>query len=54
LSTDRRAEEFDEALNAFAWELGGDDDIHASARYRRKLVRRIGRQVIEEALACRS
>lgn len=44
----------DEALNGFAWELGGDDDAHASARYRRELVRRIGRKVIEEALACRS
>ena len=39
----------DEALNAFAWDLGGADDIHASARYRRDMVRRIGRKVIEEA-----
>lgn len=44
----------DEALNAFAWELGGDDDQHASASYRRNLVRRIGRAVIEEARKCRS
>jgi 2-furoyl-CoA dehydrogenase FAD binding subunit len=36
-------------LNAFAWELRGSDDIHASARYRREMVRRIGRKVIEEA-----
>lgn len=43
----------DEALNGFAWELGGDDDQHATAAYRRTLVRRIGRTVIEEALACR-
>lgn len=43
-----------EALNAFAWELGGYDDIHASARYRRELVRRIGARVIEEARSCRS
>lgn len=44
----------DEALNAFAWELGGDDDQHASATYRRNLVRRVGRAVIEEARKCRS
>jgi 2-furoyl-CoA dehydrogenase FAD binding subunit len=44
----------DEALNAFAWDLGGHDDIHASARYRRELVRRLGRRVIEEARSCRS
>jgi len=45
--------ELDEALNAFAWDLGGDDDQHATARYRRDLVRRIGRTVLEEALSCR-
>ncbi len=39
----------DDALNAFAWELGGYDDVHATARYRRELVRRLGRRVIEEA-----
>jgi 2-furoyl-CoA dehydrogenase FAD binding subunit len=42
----------DDALNAFAWELGGDDDQHATARYRRDLVRRVGRLVIEEARSC--
>ncbi|MBP2303576.1 FAD binding domain-containing protein [Azospirillum picis] len=45
--------DLDEALNAFAWDLGGDDDQHATARYRRDLVRRIGRTVLEEALSCR-
>lgn len=45
--------DIDEALNAFAWDLGGDDDQHATARYRRDLVRRIGRTVLEEALSCR-
>jgi 2-furoyl-CoA dehydrogenase FAD binding subunit len=44
----------DEALNAFAWDLGGHDDIHATARYRRELVRRLGRRIIEEAKSCRS
>lgn len=39
----------DEALNAFAWDLGGDDDQHATATYRRTLVRRLGRAVIEDA-----
>ena len=43
----------DDALNDFAWELGATDDHHASAKYRRELVRRIGRTVIEEAKACR-
>ena len=43
----------DDALNDFAWELGATDDHHASAKYRRELVRRIGRAVIEEAKACR-
>jgi 2-furoyl-CoA dehydrogenase FAD binding subunit len=44
----------DDALNEFAWELGGYDDIHATARYRRELVRRLGRRVIEEAKSCRN
>lgn len=46
--------ELDEALNAFAWQLKGSDDIHATARYRRELVRRLGRQVIEEAKSART
>lgn len=44
----------DDALNAFAWDLDARDDIHATARLRRDLVRSLGRQVIEEALRCRS
>lgn len=44
----------DDALNEFAWDLGGYDDIHATARYRRELVRRLGRRVIEEAKSCRN
>jgi 2-furoyl-CoA dehydrogenase FAD binding subunit len=44
----------DDALNAFAWELGAGDDVHATARYRRELVRKIGRKVLEEAASCRS
>jgi 2-furoyl-CoA dehydrogenase FAD binding subunit len=42
----------DDALNAFAWDLGGRDDIHATAHYRRDLVRRLGRTVLQEAIAC--
>ena len=35
-------------LNAFAWDLGATDDRHASARYRRELVRRLGTRTYEE------
>ena len=44
--------EIDDALNEFAWELGGSDDIHANAAYRRDLVRKLGRRVIKEAKKC--
>jgi 2-furoyl-CoA dehydrogenase FAD binding subunit len=44
----------DDALNAFAWDLEGHDDGHATARYRRDMVRRLGRKVIEEARSCRT
>ncbi len=44
----------DDALNHFAWDLGGYDDIHATAKYRRQLVRRLGRRVVEKANACRN
>lgn len=37
-------------LNSLAWELGGEDDQHASAAYRRQLVRELGRSLIEETL----
>jgi 2-furoyl-CoA dehydrogenase FAD binding subunit len=43
-----------DALNDFAWELGGSDDIHATARYRREMVRRLGSKLIEEARQCAS
>jgi len=46
--------EIDDALNDFAWDLGGTDDHHATATYRRGLVRHLGRQVIEEAKKCSS
>jgi 2-furoyl-CoA dehydrogenase FAD binding subunit len=44
----------DDALDAFAWELDARDDLHASAAYRRELVRRMGRDTIEEASRCRA
>lgn len=46
--------DLDEALNTFAWEMGGEDDIHAPASYRRQLVRLIGRRTVEVADKCRS
>ncbi|WP_018700233.1 FAD binding domain-containing protein [Amorphus coralli] len=46
--------DFDDALNEFAWALNARDDLHASARYRRELVRRLGRQSLEEAARCRA
>jgi 2-furoyl-CoA dehydrogenase FAD binding subunit len=44
----------DDALDAFAWELDARDDLHATARYRRDLVRRMGRTTIVEAQKCRA
>lgn len=37
------------ALNDLSWKLGAQDDAHASARYRRHLVRQLGMRAIEEA-----
>jgi len=44
----------DDALDAFAWSLEARDDMHATARHRRDLVRGLGRRVIEEARRCRA
>lgn len=43
-----------ERLNALAWSLPFGDDHHASARYRRDLVRTLGRNMAEAAMACRN
>jgi 2-furoyl-CoA dehydrogenase FAD binding subunit len=40
----------DDALNSFAHELDARDDVHATARYRRDLVRLIGRDLVREVL----
>jgi 2-furoyl-CoA dehydrogenase FAD binding subunit len=44
----------DDALDEFAWSLEARDDLHASARYRRELVRRIGKSTLEKAVRCRA
>jgi 2-furoyl-CoA dehydrogenase FAD binding subunit len=41
-----------DVINALAWEFEGYEDMHASSRMRRDLLRRIGPVVIEEALQC--
>jgi 2-furoyl-CoA dehydrogenase FAD binding subunit len=40
----------EDALNAFAYELDARDDVHATARYRRDLVRMIGRDLVRQVL----
>ena len=40
------------AVERIAWELEGYDDMHASARMRRDLLRRVAPVVIEEARRC--
>jgi 2-furoyl-CoA dehydrogenase FAD binding subunit len=40
----------DDALNGFAYELDARDDVHATGRYRRDLVRMIGRDLVREVL----
>jgi 2-furoyl-CoA dehydrogenase FAD binding subunit len=44
----------DDALDEFAGELEPRDDLHATADYRRALVRRLGRATVEEARRCRA
>jgi len=47
-------DQFDDALNDIAWSLNAREDIHASARYRRELVRNLGRETLKEASRCRA
>ncbi len=42
---------FPQRLNDLAWQLNAQDDQHASAAYRRHLVRELGRNTIETALS---
>lgn len=46
-----KGHDLDTALNDFAWELDAQGDAHASAHYRRHLVRNMGRKLIEKAKA---
>lgn len=48
--TDLDGSALDDALNEFAYDLDARDDVHASARYRRDLVRMIGHELIGEVL----
>ena len=36
-----------DALNETAWSLDAQDDVHASAAYRRQLIRELGHRLIE-------
>jgi len=47
-----RAAQAKDIFESLAFELKGYDDLHASARLRRDLLRRIGPVVVEEALRC--
>jgi 2-furoyl-CoA dehydrogenase FAD binding subunit len=42
----------DDALNELAHDLDAREDLHATARFRRDLVRRLGRETIAEAHRC--
>jgi 2-furoyl-CoA dehydrogenase FAD binding subunit len=44
----------DDALDRIAGDLDARDDLHATADYRRHLVRRLGRATIAEARQCRA
>lgn len=44
----------DDALDALAWNLEARGDMHASASYRRALVKRLGKETIMEARRCRA
>ena len=46
----RESSALDDALNSFAYELDARDDVHASARYRRDLVRLIGKDLVREVM----
>lgn len=46
-----RGADLDQALNDFAWELEAQGDAHASATFRRHLVRRLGAQVLRQVTA---
>jgi 2-furoyl-CoA dehydrogenase FAD binding subunit len=45
------AGDLDDALNDFAWELDARDDQHASAAYRRQVVRAMGKRLLSEVMS---
>ena len=47
-------EALDDALNTLAWNIDFQDDMQASAEYRRRIVRKLGRTTIEKARLCLS
>jgi 2-furoyl-CoA dehydrogenase FAD binding subunit len=46
-----RGADLESALNDFAWELEAQSDAHATAQYRRHLVRQLGQKLIAKASA---
>lgn len=46
--TELKDADLPEQLNTLAWGLGAEDDQHASAAYRRQLVRELGLRLIQE------
>lgn len=46
--------DMDDALNDLAWALDARDDLHLSAAQRRHLVRNLGRQALQQAMAQRA
>jgi 2-furoyl-CoA dehydrogenase FAD binding subunit len=46
--------DLDDALNELAWSLQARDDLHLSAAQRRRLVRSLGRQALDQSLAQRA
>ena len=49
-----RSDDPDQRLNDLAWSLAARDDLHASAKLRRNLIRELGRRVIDEAATRRN
>ena len=49
LNADMDTNDIADAIEQLAWQLGGYSDIHASARYRRDLLRRLAPLVIAQA-----
>lgn len=49
LSAEAMIKNLDDEIERLAWRLGGYNDIHASARYRRDLLRRMAPSVIAQA-----